>query len=155
MRLASRFSSMVLTAGLLLGACSPAEKPADESEMSPPAEMAAMASVGDFAGMWTGEATLEGTPNPVTFSMTVNATGESTMTLEGRPAIPLTVSMSGDSLVAVTAEYESVLRAGVMVTTRTASVMDAGMMRGSMVATYNLPDGQQMVRGTVTASRAP
>ena len=77
------------------------------------------------------------------------------MTLEGRPNIPLMVSMMGDSLIGQSAEYESILRAGVMVTVRTASVMQNGMLVGNLKATYKTPQGEQVVNGTMTATKQP
>ena len=63
--------------------------------------------------------------------------------------------MSGDSLIAQSAEYESVLQKGVMVTVRTAGVRSGDMMTGNLVATYKKPTGDQMVNGTFTSTKAP
>ncbi len=142
----------LMAVGAVLVACSPAEKE-PEAEMAAPA-MAAMPMVADFAGTWNGEAMVDGTPDPVKSVLTIAADGTGTMTLEGRSAIPVTTSMSGDSLVIVSAEYESVLRKGVMVSTRVASVMVDGMMKGNMVATYKTPDGPTEVKGTMTSTKA-
>jgi len=60
----------------------------------------------------------------------------------------------GDSLIGQSAEYESILRAGVMVTVRTASVMSNGMLMGNLMATYKTPTGEQVVKGTMTGTRA-
>jgi hypothetical protein len=65
----------------------------------------------------------------------------------------VTISIVGDSLVGQSAEYESILRPGVMVTVRTASVMSNGMLNGNLVATYKTPTGEQVVRGTMTGTR--
>jgi hypothetical protein len=75
------------------------------------------------------------------------------MSREGRDNIPLQVSIVGDSLVAQSAEYESVLRPGVMVTVRTASVRHDDMLMGNMVATYRTPEGEQRVAGTIEGRR--
>ena len=110
----------------LVVACGGAE------EEAPPAQPAAAAAPAptpaDFAGTWQVASVLEGTPDTVRSTMTGSPDGSTwTMSLEGRPNIPLTVSMMGDSLIGQSAEYESVLRAGVMVTVRTASVMQNGI----------------------------
>lgn len=76
-----------------------------------------------------------------------------TMSLEGRPNVPLTVSVASDSLIGQTAEYESILRAGVMVTVRTASTMNAGTLTGNVIATYKTPAGEEVVKGTMTATK--
>lgn len=142
----------LMALGAVLAACSPAGKAGDEN--AAPAA-AATPSVADFAGTWNGEAMVDGTPNLVKSVVTLGADGSGTMTLEGRSAIPVTVSMSGDSLVVVSAEYESVLRPGVMVTTRVAQVRVDGMMKGNMIATYKMPDGPTEVKGTWSSTKAP
>ena len=66
-----------------------------------------------------------------------------TMTLAGRPAVALTASIVGDSLVTQSAEYESILRKGTMVTVRTSGVKSGEMLTGSMVATYKAAGGRR------------
>ncbi len=78
-----------------------------------------------------------------------------TMALEGRDPITLQVSVVGDSLIAESSEYESILRQGVMVRTRTAGAMADGMMNGTITATYRTPAGDELVTGTFTGSRMP
>jgi hypothetical protein len=78
-----------------------------------------------------------------------------TMDLQGRTGIVLTPSIVGDSLVTVSAPYESILRAGVTVTVRTAAVMQGGEMVGTVEATYQTPAGQEKVPGTIRATKAP
>ena len=143
----------LIVLGALVAACSPAGKAGEEDKAAP--ATAATPTVADFAGTWNGEAVIEGTPNPVKSVVTLGADGSGSMTLDGRPAIPLTVSMSGDSLIAESAEYESVLRPGVMVTTRTAQVLVDGMMKGNMVAIYKTPNGPTEVKGTWSSTKAP
>lgn len=142
-------SAALVTA--LLVACGPAEEPVPEAPAPPPAP-----TVADFAGTWQNSATLTGVADPVPSTMTGTAAGTDwTMSLEGRPAIPMTVSIVGDSLVAVSAEYESILRPGVMVTTRTAAVLHDGMLMGNITATYRTATGEEVVTGTITGTRAP
>jgi hypothetical protein len=135
-----------LFAVAVLVACAPKEE-----EMPPPP---AAPTLADFAGTWNVASVLEGTPDTVKSTLTGTADPASwTMSLDGRPNIPVTVSMSGDSLVGQSAEYESILRAGVMVSVRTASVMSNGMLSGNLVATYKTPTGEQVVRGTMTGTK--
>ena len=109
-----------------------------------------------FAGTWSTTATLEGAAKPVPSTLVGSADGATwTLSLEGRPNVAATASMSGDSLIIQSAEYESVLRKGVMVTTRTATVMsDNTMMMGNMVASYKTPKGVEEVKGTIMSTRA-
>ena len=138
-----------LFTAVLLTACA-----AKEEEAPAPAPPAAP-TLADFAGTWNTKSVLEGTPDTVTSTMTGTADPASwTMTLEGRPNIALTVSIVGDSLIGQTAEYESILRKGVMVTVRTASVLSNGTLTGNLVATYKTPTGEQVVRGTMTSTKA-
>jgi hypothetical protein len=142
-----RAIALLLTA-VLLTACAPKE------EEAPPPPPPAAPTVADFAGTWNVASVLEGTPDTVrsTLAGTADATSW-TMTLEGRPNIPVTVSVVGDSLVGQSAEYESILRKGVMVSVRTASVLTNGTLTGNLVATYKSPTGEEVVRGTMTATK--
>lgn len=128
---------------VLLAACGPAEE-----------EEPAGLTLTDVAGTWQNVAMLNGVENPVSSTMTGTASGSNwTMTLEGRPNIPMQVSIVGDSLIAITDEYESVLRDGVMVTVRTASVLQNGELVGNLVATYRTEDGTEEVTGTMRGTR--
>ena len=142
-----RAIAFLFTAALLT-ACAPKEE-----EAPAPAPPAAP-TLADFAGTWNLKTVLEGTPDTVasTISGTADATSW-TLNLEGRPPVALTVSVVGDSLVSQSAEYESILRKGVMVTVRTAAVVNNGAMTGNIVATYKTPTGEQVVRGTLTGTK--
>lgn len=150
-----RIASAVLAAVLLVG-CAPDEEeapPAEVPAMEEPSSAAPM-QLADFAGTWQNTATLEGVAEPVPSTMTGSAAGNDwTMSLEGRPNIPLTVTVQGDSLISESAEYESVLRPGVMVTVRTAGVLQNGELVGNMVARYRTPSGEEVVSGTIRGVR--
>lgn len=149
-------SICTLSCVLLIAACAPADETADSEELAPPAEAVddTQANLADFAGTWQSEAVLEGVDEPVTSTMTGSASGDDwTMSLEGRPAIPMQVSIQGDSMIAVSEEYESILRPGVMTTVRTASVVQDDMLMGNLVATYRTPEGEERVTGTIHGTR--
>lgn len=143
-----RFAPSLLVLALAAG-CTPAEEPAMEAE----AAMPAAPTMADFAGTWQNKAVLTGVADTVPSTMVGTADGVWTMSLEGRDAIPMTVSIVGDSLVAVTADYESILRPGVMVSVRTASVLHDNMLMGNMVATYKTDGVTETVMGTITGTR--
>jgi hypothetical protein len=137
----------------LLAACTPAPEQA-EAPPAPPA--AAAPTLADFAGTWNTTATLTGVTAPVESQLTGSADGSTwTMTLAGRDPIPLQASIVGDSLVAVSAEYESILRPGVRVTTRTAGVRSGAELVGNITATYKTSSGDEVVTGTFRSTRAP
>jgi hypothetical protein len=143
----------VLTAvlcSLLLVACGTRdEDPAAEVEA-----VAATSSLADVAGTWSNVVTLEGVDEPVPSTMSGSAAGDDwRMTLPDRENIPVQVHMKGDSLIGQSAEYESILRPGVMVDVRTASVLRDGGLVGSVVATYRTANGEEQVRGTMRGTR--
>ena len=137
-----------LSAVLVLAAFTACGAPKDAAPPAGP-------TLADFAGTWENTSTLTGVAAPVTSTITGTAdTTGWTMSLEGRPNIPLRVSVVGDSLIAESAEYESILRKGVMVTTRTASVLKDGMLVGTLTADYKTATGVEKVAGTVEGKRA-
>lgn len=146
--------AVALLAAAALTACAAKEEATPDSAAAAAAAPAAP-TVADFAGTWNTASVLEGTPDTVKSVLTGSPDGTFTMTLEGRQPVAMTASISGDSLVATSAEYESVLRKGVMVTVRTAGVKSGDMMMGKIVATYKTKDGEQVVNGTFTSTKAP
>jgi hypothetical protein len=138
-----------LLTALVLAACGAAEQPPAVADAPAPA-----ASISDFAGTWQTEAMVEGTAEPVRSTLMGGADGTDwTMAFEGRSPVPLTVSMAGDSLIMESAEYESVLRPGVMVHARIAGVLQDGVIVGAMTAYYRTAEGEQQVPGTVRSTR--
>jgi len=144
--------SAVLAASLLLLACAPKEK-APEPAAPPPPPPAP--TVADFAGTWNATTNMTGAEKPVETQLVINADGTGTMNAAGRDPVPLTLSMSGDSLIAVSAEYESLIRKGVKVTIRTANHRGGDELHGTVVATYKTAKGDEVVNGTMTAKKAP
>ena len=140
-----RLAAFIVTASLL--ACAPGE----EAPPPPPAAP----TVADFAGTWSATTVLEGSADTVKSTLMGSADGTWTLSLDGRENIPVTVSMVGDSLVSQSAEYESILRKGVMVSVRTAAVKMDNMMHGTVTATYKSPTGDQVMMGTMTATKVP
>ena len=147
-----RNSAMVLSL-LLLTACGGA----DDGGMAASGDDTSGAqapSVEDFIGTWNTTVVLEGTANPVPAVLDSSPDGSAwTLNLQGRSPIDMTVSISGDSLVAVSMPYPSILRDGVTVTVRTAGVLREGDMVGKVLATYQTPDGEELVPGTMRGTR--
>jgi glucose/arabinose dehydrogenase len=156
MRSRSARSISTLLSVVLVAACAPADEAREAEDAAPAAETerASAPSLADFAGTWQNEAMLEGVEEPVETTMSGSASGDDwTMSLEGRPNVPVEVSIVGDSLVGVSEEYESILRPGVMVSVRTANVLQDGMLLGNLVATYRTPEGEERVTGTLRGTR--
>lgn len=145
-----------LIAVAFLAACgSGADAPADDAPMEEAAEtMEAAPTMADFAGTWELTATLEGADAPVPVRIEGTADGAWTMYLQDREPMAAEAMMMGDSLVMQIAPYESVLRDGVMVSTRSAVVVDGDRMTGNLVATYQTPEGEEVVSGTMEGARS-
>ena len=143
--------AMVALAATLAG-CAPAEQPAAEEEAAPPG-----LTLGDLAGTWTMQATLY-TPDTTVVDYTVTGgsdPGSWTITLPDRDPMPMRVTVAGDSAVFDVAPYESILRAGVMVSTRTVGRMSMGRMTGTLVARYETTGPDSVVRGRFEGSKTP
>jgi hypothetical protein len=142
------------TCALTLIACSRSEQtPAADS---PAAAVAPAAlTMADLAGKWTQTVTAENSDSVlVTSEINAGADGVWTITLPGRPPMPVTVMIDGDSITTKTGPYESVLRAGVQVTTEGVSRLVDGKMVGYTIARYSAgPDS--VLRLRTTATRAP
>jgi hypothetical protein len=148
-----RSFAILLSFFIIVGCAGEAET---DAEMSAEPEAMAPASVADFAGTWQNSVTLEGVADPIPSTTTGSASGTDwTMTLEGRDPVPLQVSMSGDSLITQSAEYESILRPGVRTTVRSAILMQGDSWTGPIVVTYRTDAGEEIVNGTISGSRAP
>ncbi len=132
---------------VLVLACAKEAPPPPPPPPPPPTYM-------DYAGTWEGAATMTGTETPVPLRLTSTPEGGGwRMLLAGRDSIPMRVSLLGDSLVLLSEPYQSVLRAKVTVQVRTAAVLVDGAMEGKVIATYASPDGQEVVLGTIRATR--
>lgn len=125
-------------------------------EAPPPPPPPPPPTYADFAGTWEGAATMTGTEAPVPLRLTSTPEGGGwRMLLQGRDSIPMQVSLLGDSLVLLSEPYKSVLRDNVTVQVRTSAVLvDGGAIDGKVIATYETPDGQEVVLGTLRATRA-
>ena len=147
-----RFAVAVLIVAAVV-ACTAKEEATPDSAAA--AASPAAPTVASFAGTWNTAAVLEGAPDTVKSTLNIMADGTCSLVLADRPDIPCTTSISGDSLVVQTGEYESILRKGVKTSVRTAAVMSGNMMTGHMVSSYKMPNGQQNVNGTFTSTKAP
>lgn len=146
-----RFLSLVLGA-TVLAACSKPEAP-PAAEPAPPA--APTVALADVAGTWTVVTTPEANDSVlVTYTLVAAADPAGwTMTLPGRPTMPVTVQVSGDSVITDVGPFESVLRKGVQVSTHGAFHLVDGKLVGTTIAHYSGvagPDSVRTLRSTGT-----
>jgi len=137
---------------VLLSACAKPE--------TPPAAVASAAptiSLADVAGTWMAQATAVGSDSVIVmFSMTASADPAGwTMNLTDRDPVPMTVTVSGDSILHSAGPYNSVLRAGVQVSVSGSMHLVNGELVGPSVAHYAMSGADSTVNLWVTATRVP
>jgi len=124
---------------VLLVACGGDAEMGDMSEMDdvPPAAQTPASPLAQFAGTWQVVAYDEAGDSLTTYELTATAepTGW-TITFPGRDPIALQVQPGADGVTTVAGPYESVLRAGVMVTTTSTSRIEGDRLVGTFTARY-------------------
>lgn len=138
----------------LLAACAKPDAPPAEPA-APPAP--APINLADVAGTWTVRSMAEGSDSAlVTYTMSATGTTEGwTITLPGRPAMPLVVGVGGDSATTTAGPFESVLRKGVQVTTNGVLRLVDGKLVGTTVAHYMGAGADSVLRMRVEGTRNP
>lgn len=144
---------LALSAAVLAGCSTPEAPPAEPP--APPA--AATLNLADLAGTWNMRTMAEGSDSTlVTYTMTLTGTTEGwTINLPGRDPMPMTVTVSGDSVMTNVAPYESVLRKGVQVSTSSVVRLVGGRLVGTTMARYATTGADSMVRLRMEGTRAP
>ncbi|MDQ3948765.1 MAG: hypothetical protein M3282_00325, partial [Gemmatimonadota bacterium] len=112
----------------------------------------------DVAGRWTVRAVPE-TGDTTAVVSQLNASADTagwTMTLPNRPPVATRVVLvSGDSIVTENGPYESVLRKGVQVRTRSVMRLRDGKLVGNTVARYTTTGPDSVLRLRTEATRTP
>jgi hypothetical protein len=128
-------------------------------EQQPAQDQAAAAttiSLADLAGRWTVTAMAQSSDS-VLIAYELNATASSdgwTSTLPGRkPMSVRVVLVDSDSVVAEAGPFESALRPGVMVTTRTVARLQEGRLTGTLVAHYATEGADSVLTGRLHGVR--
>jgi hypothetical protein len=118
-----------------LAACSKPDAPPPAEPTPPPAPTVAL---GDATGTWNVTAMAETSDSVITtYVVTASADPAAwTLTLPGRAPMALRVSTSADSIITEVGPFESVLRKGVQVTTRSSMRLVDGKLVGTTVARY-------------------
>ena len=155
---------------MVLGCGKAADRPAEATGEAPaaataspadaaPAEAApATLSLADLAGTWKVHSVVEGN-DKVTLDYDLVATGERsgwTINRSGRDPIPVrVVAVDADSLVTEAGPFESLIRKGVQVQSRTVMRMEDGKLKGTTTAHYKVSTADSVTRLSIEATRAP
>ena len=154
-----RFIPLLACAAVLVACARSEDAPPDSAAAVPaPAPAPTTLSLADLTGKWTQQVRAENSDS-VLVTSEVNATSDPsawTITLPGRPAMPLRVTVDGDSVMLASGPYESVLRKGVQVTTSGALRMQDGKLVGMTTARYSGGTGaDSVVRLRTEMTRMP
>jgi predicted house-cleaning NTP pyrophosphatase (Maf/HAM1 superfamily) len=119
-----------------------------------PAHAQKAIKLSDLAGTWSMRTMMGPKDSVVTRStMIVSADGKVTLKFQnGQSATSRVLSMAGDSVVAQTGPYSSVLRPGQMVTTTTTTHFNGNNATGTMIAAYASGD---TLRGKTAGTKNP
>ena len=144
---------LALSAAVLAG-CSRPEAPPAEPPAPPPAPTLNLA---DLAGTWNMKTMAEGSDSAlVTYSIAATGTPDGwTINFQGRDPLPMTVTVSGDSLMTAVAPYQSMLRKGVQVSTTSVIRLVDGRLVGTTIARYATTAADSVVRLRMEGTRAP
>ena len=145
----------------LVGCSSPADKPpsaADSAATAMADAQPAAVSLADFAGTWSVRSTLvDDASKGVTYDLKATAdTSGWSITFPGGDPIPLRmVAVEGDSIVTEAGPFESLIRKGVQVQSRTVMRMEDGKLKGTTTAHYQVSTADSVTRLSIEATRAP
>jgi hypothetical protein len=155
------FAVMLSCCAALAIACAPAGEKTDETAggtTATPSGGPTILTLADVAGKWTMTAVPAGgtdtTPTVSVLVATADTVGW-TSTFPNRPALPVRVTLAGDSIITVTGPYESVRRPGVQVTTTSVSRLQDGKLVGTSIARYKTTGADSVVVFRVTGTKAP
>ena len=142
-----------LGAALLAACAKPDAETMDKMEAMAPA----MVNMADLAGTWTVQVMGESSDSVLlTYTMAATAMTDGwTISLPGRPTMPMTVSVAGDSVMTMVAPYESVLRKGVQVSTESVARLVDGKMMGTSMAHYVTSMADSVVRLRFVGTKNP
>jgi hypothetical protein len=121
------------------------------------ADSAPALTLADVAGRWAVQAWRDtGSVVLATYELVGTADPASWQILfPNRQPVPLRVTVAGDSMVAEAGPYESVLRSGVAVVTRTVNRLEGGRLVGTFMARYATNIVDSVLRGRTEGSRVP
>lgn len=138
---------------LLLAACSKPDQPPADTQTA----AGATVSLADFAGTWSMKNVLEDSARTEVIYEMVSTGGPTgwMIHLPNRDPMPLSVMVDGDSVVTQAGPFESILRPGVQVTTRSVNRLEGGRIVGRFRAQYSTAGADSVSQGTVEGTRKP
>ena len=146
---------LLCCAAVLVGCGGGDDAPAADTTAVAPA--APTLALSDVAGKWHARVMSE-TSDSVLVEYDLTATADTAgwmMMLPNRPPMAMRVTAGGDSIVAEAGPYESVLRAGVTVSTRSVMRLQGGELVGVTTARYQTATGDSVVMLRSRAVRVP
>ncbi len=156
--------ALCLCAAVLAGCAKKDNAAVDTTAMSSstatttaPAPAPAPVNLADVAGKWNMRSvpTTGADTSATTYVLTATSnTSGWTITFPGRKAIPMKVTVDGDSITLDAGPYASVRRKGVQVTTHTVSRVQGGSFVGSTTAHYKVKTADSVLTLTNTGTRA-
>jgi hypothetical protein len=152
-----RFFVSLCCAAVVAG-CSKPDAPPAQDTTAAAAPAPAPISLAEVAGKWTVRTMAENSDSVlVTSELTATADTSGWMTMvPGRPAMATRViEVAGDSITTEFGPFESVLRPGVQVTTRSVMRLRDGKLVGYLTARYATTGADSVARLRLEATRAP
>ena len=153
--------ALCLSAAVLAGCAKKDNAAVDTTASSSTATTTAPApapvNLADVAGKWNMRSvpTSGADTSATTYVLTATSnTSGWTITFPGRKAIPVKVTVDGDSITLDAGPYPSVRRKGVQVITHSVSRLQGGSMVGSTTAHYNVKTADSVLTLTNTGTRA-
>jgi hypothetical protein len=127
------------------------------AEPAATAEPHATISLAEVAGKWKVRTTDEagGTPAEIELVATEDTTGWTMTGSDGKPVPVRVVAVAGDSIVTEAGPYQSFVRKGLRVTTRTVSRLEGSRLVGTVEARYTTKGGDSVVHRRSEGTRAP
>ncbi len=126
-----------------------ASSTASTTTSAAPAAPAAL-NLADVAGKWN----MRAVPTSGTDTSATTKTSGWTITFPGRKAMPVKVSVEGDSIMIAASNYPSVRRKGVTVSTNGVVRLQGGSLTGTTTAHYKVKTADSVLTLTTTGTRA-
>ena len=148
---------LVMATGLLLAGCG--TEPAEEATDELPADTVAAAptvSLADFAGTWDMRSVpVSGDDTTATVYQSIVTADGWTLMLPDRDPLEGIVTASGDSIMVDAGPFESVRRAGVMVSTHAVYRLEGDRIVGTTHARYETSESDSVLTLATEGTRAP